>query len=110
MNDDDLVLGSKPEEDGPVEIPPEIEAKMKRRFAKPIVVVCLQPTGIATGPAPPGAPPGAMQMAVRDTEVRCENLGQWYDFAQRVMKRELIPMPPLQFQLVELLAEFLGED
>lgn len=83
------------------------EAVAKLRFRRPIVVSCLEPTGILTGAPPPGAPAGMQQVATRAVEVRCETVGDWEQFAMRLMRRELIPMPPLVMQLVPMLAELV---
>ena len=84
------------------------EAVAKLRFRRPIVVSCLEPTGILTGTSPPGASAGTQQVATREVRVRCETVGDWEQFVMRLLRRELIPMPPLIMQLVPMLAELVG--
>ncbi len=111
MSDDDLVLGSEgqtPSEPvGPAFGFAETDAG--RRFRKPLRFLCVKPTGIATGTTPPpGAPPGATAMHVRPIMAVCETLGEYADFVEKVLRRELIPMPPLAFQIVPLLLDAAG--
>ena len=85
------------------------EKDAPRRPKKALRFLCVKPTGIATGAAlPPGAPPGATAMHVRPVMVVCETLGEYADFVEKCLRREIIPMPPLAFQLVPLLLDAAG--